>query len=260
MFKSANAVLHACTWADPPMNPFHALWPKPASTTRLVLVRHGETPWNVEQRFQGHTDIGLNQRGIEQAHKVHQAMHLAHTRLLKDDQGPLIDACYSSDLSRAQHTAQIIRPDDTVPVQLLTGLRERHYGDFSGLTSAEMAQKDPNQFQIISQRQPDGPVKDGESLRQFNTRVMDAVTAILQQHTGQTVLVVAHGGVLDCIYRHAQGIDLAPKRAWLLPNCALNVMDQPPGQGLQVRLWADTHHLDLNTSQPAGDEVDGRVA
>ena len=88
---------------------------------RLLIVRHGETPWNVEGRLQGHADIDISEKGRQQAQKV--AKRLADTP---------IDVAYSSDLARAWHTAEIILDQRNVPLHSTEGLRERYYGVFEG--------------------------------------------------------------------------------------------------------------------------------
>lgn len=234
--------------------PHSSLPPKKQGDTRLVLVRHGETPWNAEKRFQGHTDIGLNDRGLAQAQSL-ASYFSEKTQLLEATQ-----AAYCSDLKRAHLTAEIL-VNKRLPLSSRSDLRERDYGHFSGMTAEEMAAHDPVQYEGLRNRVPDHPLSQGESLQEFNARVKAALLDILQNHPGQQVLLVAHGGVLDCIYRMAQQIPLQQPRSWLLPNCALNILDAaPPTADLKIRLWADLNHLKHTELQDIGDEVDGRVA
>ena len=102
---------------------------KPVST-RICFIRHGETDWNVEKRIQGHTDISLNEVGRAQA--LAMAFNAAHQRF---------HAIYSSDLLRAQETAQVLAQREDHPVKLLPQLRERHYGIFQGITAAQGAER-----------------------------------------------------------------------------------------------------------------------
>src|SRR3954470_16965462 len=100
--------------------------------TRLIAVRHGETAWNVEARLQGQLDIPLNDRGHDQARRT------AHW--LAEDQ---VDVVVSSDLARAQATAEAIARFNRVPLELEPGLRERHFGSFQGFTHTEVAERWP---------------------------------------------------------------------------------------------------------------------
>src|SRR5512143_229699 len=101
--------------------------------TRICIIRHGETDWNVERRIQGHTDIPLNETGRAQA--LAMAFNAAHQRF---------DASYSSDLSRARETAQALAQREGHEVKLLPQLRERHFGLFQGMTAAEAAARFPD--------------------------------------------------------------------------------------------------------------------
>lgn len=223
--------------------------------TRFILVRHGETDWNREKRFQGHTDIALNAHGVQQARLIHQYFDALEANGLA-----LYQQCISSDLDRARTTANIIHGQKTPPVQPNPDLRERHYGHLAGLTGDEMALKSPEEFAGLRNRQPDAPLHGGESLRQFYNRVVLAFKEIARVNQGTSTLLVAHGGVLDCIYRYCTGESLDKQRDWQLPNCALNIVElDSQGHG-NVLLWAWLGHLNKDLPGQNMDEVDGRVA
>uniref|UniRef100_UPI00351117C1 histidine phosphatase family protein n=1 Tax=Limnobacter sp. TaxID=2003368 RepID=UPI00351117C1 len=169
------------------------------------------------------------------------------------------DHCVSSDLQRAHHTAMAIT-GAAKPIQLDPNLRERNYGHFSGMTGDEMRAHCPQEFAGLMQRDPESPLRHGESLLSFYQRVIDAFTSHLQAHIGQTVLLVAHGGVLDCIYRHCMDEPLHTPRQWALPNCAINIIDRSPQGDFEVVTWAHTAHLSDDPNTPSLDEVDGRIA
>ncbi|WP_138518726.1 histidine phosphatase family protein [Limnobacter alexandrii] len=235
---------------------FGAIVRKKPTGTRFILVRHGETDWNKEKRFQGHTDIALNAHGLLQAQLLGK-----HFGSLKAQGIELYTHCVSSDLSRAYSTATIIHGSKTPAIELNAGLRERHYGHLSGLTGDEMQAKSPQEFDSLKNREPDAPLQGGESLNQFYTRVVSAFEQIRQHASpGDTILLVAHGGVLDCIYRHCTGEPIEKQREWQLPNCALNVVEIDPGGQKQVRLWAWVEHLNNDEPGQNMDEVDGRIA
>jgi len=201
------------------------------AVTRLIAVRHGETAWNRETRIQGHTDIPLNDIGLWQARRVGEALA-----------GEAVQAIYSSDLERAHLTAQAIGRVAGVPVQLDVRLRERHFGELEGLTHDEIQSRWPEQARRWKQRDPAfGPV-GGETLTEFYDRCVGSLTRLAQRHLGQTIVVVAHGGVLDCFYRAANGIDLTAPRCWTIGNATINRLLYSP-DGLTMVGWADDGHL-----------------
>ena len=199
--------------------------------TRILAVRHGETAWNRDTRIQGHTDIALNEHGRWQAARLAQALR----------EEP-IHAIYASDLSRAFDTAQAVARLHGQPVQRNPGLRERHFGRFEGRTWAELETDWPAEAQAWRQRVPDFAPAGGESLLQLQARVVDTVTELAARHPGEQVLVVAHGGVLDILYRAATRLELQAPRSWTLTNTAINRLLWSP-EGLSLVGWADTGHL-----------------
>jgi len=200
-------------------------------TTRLCVVRHGETDWNVEKRIQGHTDVPLNATGRAQA--LAMSYNAAHHRFA---------AIYSSDLARALETARYVAEREGEVVRPRPDLRERHYGIFQGLTAAEAADRHPGAHALYVARDPHCDFGTGESLRAFAARVLDGVDWVTRHHAGETILMVSHSGVLDVLYRHATGRPLETPRDFEIPNCALNwfALD---GHGLHLERWADRHHL-----------------
>ena len=175
--------------------------------TRICLVRHGETDWNVERRIQGQTDSRLNARGRAQA----QAMG----RLLQDCAW---DAIISSDLMRARETAAIISNSKAGRVELREDLRERRYGVFQGLTYPDAARRYPLMYERFHQRDPNENFNGGESLAEFCQRVTTALSAIAAKHDGKTVLLIAHGGVLDIAYRMVTAMPLGAPRDFTISN------------------------------------------
>lgn len=217
------------------------------AVTRLIAVRHGETAWNRESRIQGHTDIALNDVGLWQADRVGAA--LAQEGL---------EAIYSSDLQRARLTAQSIGRSAGVSVQLEEGLRERHFGELEGLTHDEIHTRWPEQARRWKQRDPAyGPV-GGETLTEFYQRCVGQLTRLAQRHLGQTIVIVAHGGVLDCFYRAANGIELTAPRSWTIGNATINRLLYSP-DGLTMIGWADDGHLAAHGSS-LDESSDGALA
>jgi probable phosphoglycerate mutase len=197
----------------------------------IFVVRHGETDWNLAQRFQGHTDIPLNETGERQA-------ELLADRLAREP----IEAIYTSDLKRAHKTAEASARRHGLEVRLEAGLRERNFGVFEGRTFAEIAKQFPDQHRRWSSREPDFLIDGGESLRQVSTRIAAVLERVANQHAAGCILLVTHGGALDLIYRRVLGIDLKQPREWPTPNAALNQLRLEAG-AWQMVAWADEEHL-----------------
>ncbi|MEN9543612.1 MAG: hypothetical protein RLZZ598_445 [Pseudomonadota bacterium] len=213
---------------------------------RVLAIRHGETAWNVGTRIQGQLDIGLNDTGRWQAARLAQTLA---------DEG--IDVIYSSDLSRALDTARAVAHRIALPVHTDTGLRERHFGSFEGQTWAEIEQRHPAESLRWRQRDPGFGPPGGETLQSFYERVIAAASRLVAGHRGQTVALVAHGGVLDCLYRAAARITLQAPRTWPLRNAGINRLLHTQA-GFMLVGWGDMAHLD-DEAATACDEAQERM-
>ena len=200
--------------------------------TRIIAVRHGETAWNVDTRLQGHLDIPLNDIGIWQAERLANA--------LADEP---IETVYASDLMRAWQTAQAIARVSHCPLRPDPGLRERGFGEFEGHTYAEIEATWPDLSLQWRKRAPLWAPPGGESLIMMRQRVQATVDALAVRHVGAQIVLVAHGGVMDMLYRMATGQELQAPRTWLLSNAAINRLLWTP-EGLTLVGWADSSHLD----------------
>ncbi len=211
--------------------------------TRLIVLRHGETTWNQDTRIQGHTDIDLNDTGRWQARQLAQA--------LSDE--PLA-AVYASDLKRAHATGQAVAKAQGLHAQTEPALRERCFGALEGLTWAEIEARHPAHALAWRSRVPDwAPPGGGESLTVLRERILCALNALALRHPGEQIALVAHGGVLDIIYRAATGLDLQAPRSWLLKNAAINRVLWTP-QSLTLVGWGDVAHLETSADGTALDE------
>jgi len=200
--------------------------------TRILAIRHGETAWNAETRIQGHLDVPLNGTGIWQAQRVAAAL-----------QHESIAAIYSSDLSRAAHTAQAIGQAQQLAVHPEAQLRERHFGAAQGITWAELEQRHPDMASAWRHRVPDFAPPGGETLLQLQARIAAVVDRLAAGHLGEQIVLVSHGGVLDMLYRLATRQTLQATRTWGLGNAAINRLLWTP-DGLSLVGWGDTTHLD----------------
>lgn len=201
-------------------------------TTRLCIVRHGETAWNAEHRVQGQLDVPLNAVGAAQAQATARALA-----------GERFDALYSSDLSRARQTAQPAADLFSMKIRLEEKLRERHYGIFERLTYAEVKVRYPADYARFEARDPEYAFRSGESLRDFSDRSIAVISSIADQNKGRNVLVFTHGGVLDKLYRHITGLPLSAARDFGIPNAGLNRIEITPA-GWRINVWADVNHLE----------------
>lgn len=197
---------------------------------RLLLARHGETAWNDERRYQGHIDIPLNAAGEKQAAAL--ARRLAAFEPLH--------AIYSSDLIRAQATAQPVASVKHLELHLDPRLRELNLGKIEGLTFTE-AEK---QYPVIIQNwlnNYDKPPPGGETFSELTARIQTFLTDMAEKHVDQTVLVVAHGGTLSAILRLA--LKLPPEGHWYfkLANASLSELHIYNEQPLLVYLNSTRH-------------------
>ena len=201
--------------------------------TRIIAVRHGETAWNVDARIQGQLDIALNDTGRWQARRVGEALA-----------SEPITAVYSSDLGRAHETAQAVAEVTGIPVVADEGLRERSFGIFEGKTFDEIHETWPDHAHNWRKRIPEWqPPDGGESLLELRERVTRTMQELAARHPGEQIVVVAHGGVLDTLYRVATGQEVNSPRTWELPNGAINRLLWTP-EGFTLVGWSDTQHLD----------------
>lgn len=200
--------------------------------TRLIAVRHGETAWNVDTRIQGQLDIGLNDTGLRQARQLGRAL----------GEEP-ISAIYASDLARAWQTAAAIGAACGLTVQPEPRLRERAFGSFEGRTFAQIEAETPDQAHRWRTRDPEfRPGGHGESLLEFRARVTGVAEELSARHAGELVVLVAHGGVMDVLYRASTRQELQAPRTWHLGNAAINRLLWTP-QGLSLIGWGDVGHL-----------------
>jgi probable phosphoglycerate mutase len=202
-----------------------------AQPTRLCVVRHGETEWNAGKRIQGQIDIPLSAVGHAQARATGNALL---------DEG--FAALYSSDLIRTRQTAEATAHLAHLPVQLLPGLRERHYGLFQGLTFEEATARYPADYARHHARDPRFVPEGGESLLDLAARISSTCDDIVRRHSGAAVVLFTHGGVLDILHRQASGTPLTAPRDFAIPNCAINWFEVANGCWTLLS-WAERGHL-----------------
>jgi len=177
--------------------------------TTLLLVRHGETDWNRDGRWQGRSDTHLNEIGREQAANVAEELDG-------------VDVVYSSDLARARETAEIVADRLGLDVHVDERLRERSFGAWEGKTGPEIEAE----FRDAHARwlAGEGPgADDAEPFADFATRIRDFLEDVLERHPEEAVLVVAHGGSIRVIHALAAGLDYVRDHRSIpgVPNCTV---------------------------------------
>ena len=214
--------------------------------TEFILIRHGETDWNRELRFQGQVDVPLNATGHAQAARVAQRLAAEH-----------VDHVVCSDLIRTRQTAapvlQQCLPQFTPDAVADAALREQSFGLVDGLRVDEIKTRFAAAWAQWVRFEPDGGMPGGETTRAFHARVMGALQGLAAHHPHRTLVVVTHGGVLDIVYRTALGLGLAGPRRAEIPNGGFNRVRFTP-QGIEIVVWGDTRHLEGLPAQPRYDE------
>jgi 2,3-bisphosphoglycerate-dependent phosphoglycerate mutase len=199
--------------------------------TDVILIRHGETDWNVQGRFQGQIDVPLNALGLAQAERMAE-------RLARE----AIDAFYCSDLLRTRQTAEPAALKLDLPAAPDAGLREQHFGILEGLSFDEVQARHPEQLAAWLRHDPDYALPEGESVRSFHARVLGVLRSLAERHAGSTLAVVTHGGVLDMLFRTVHGLPLHGPRTCPIPNAGLNRL-RLSGERFEIVSWADDAHL-----------------
>lgn len=206
---------------------------------RLLLARHGQTDWNIAGRYQGQSDIPLNQTGCDQAEA-----------LAKRLSAETIHAVYSSDLSRAKDTAQAIANFHQLRVHTDSRWRELNFGEWEGMTYQEMSAHSPALFETWMMNPRHTPTPNGETLDELSKRVTSAFDDIKSKHKEETVLVVSHSGALQALLANLLGVDL--NRYWQFKISQASLSELAVYQdSVVLNLLNDASHLNSGALQTA---------
>jgi alpha-ribazole phosphatase len=197
--------------------------------SKILLVRHGFVGIK-EERFLGRTDIPLSEAGKIQAEQL-------RNRLATEK----IDAIYTSTLSRARQTAEIIAAGNKAKIMYCQELRECDFGDIEGLTFAEIKKRYPALAKELSERKT-GAFPGGETLEQLNTRVQTFLKRLKRRKAKETVLIVAHGGPLRLIICNLLGLGLERWLQFMIYHASLSIVETYPGTAI-LCLLNDVSHL-----------------
>ena len=206
---------------------------------RLFTIRHGETDFARERRFAGARDVPLTPRGCRQCEAVARAL------------GALpVSAVYSSPLARARASAEAIAAAHTLPVRVEPGFREMAFGEWEGLTRAEVAVRFPEAYEAWRATPHLVVPPEGERLDAVAARVATALDALLTEHQGQTVVLVAHAVVTRLIVLAALG--LGPDRLWSVDASPAGITEIEYQDG-----WVTVHRMNTLTHL---DALEGALA
>jgi alpha-ribazole phosphatase len=197
--------------------------------TVLWLLRHPEPEASARGRCYGSLDVALSPDGIRQARSV--AGRLAQE---------IFTAIYTSPRQRCTQAAQILAAGRTCPVETMAALRELDFGEFEGRTYDEIAATYPDLYQQWMERPTETQFPGGESLLDMRTRVIAATRELRSRHTGQSIALVTHGGVIRIILADSLGVDTA------------NIfrIGQRYGAINAIRYFDQTPMVDLVNAQP----------
>ena len=191
---------------------------------KLILVRHCRTLWNESGRYQGISDIELSPAGLQEAEMLRGCL---------GEQA--FDAAYCSDLKRAVQTAQAIVGDRDMELVRCKELRELDFGDYEGLTFAEIEQRNPGS-QWWSARDGNATLPGGESILQLTDRVGGFLNDLRNSGQDGIVLIVTHGGVIRALICHLLGLGLEHWWKMVIDSGSVTTVDMYPEGNLLVHL------------------------
>jgi probable phosphoglycerate mutase len=187
--------------------------------TMLFLVRHGQTDWNVATRYQGHSDIPLNETGLQQA-----------ATAVQNFSGTPYEAIYASDLQRAQQTAHYFAMDSGLPILSDARLREIFLGEWEGKSIAQIREDYPELVALRRTEPTRYAAPDGETVMEVARRVVAAADEISAAHPHGNVLVVAHGMSMATLYCLSEQMDLNLVFTQIFDNAEIRPVEWFPGK------------------------------
>ena len=206
--------------------------------TRLVITRHGQSQANAEYRFAGHSDFDLSELGRRQAERT--ADYICENEK--------IDVIYSSDLSRAYNTALPTAKRLGLEIIPTEELREIFAGEWEGMTTAELAEKYPEDFGVWKNDYASSRCTGGESVAEVYRRVTKTVAKIAQRHDGETVMLSTHATLVRALSAYSQGLD--ETRVGEIPfthNASVNIFIYDNGKLIPEKLDIIEHLGDIVT-------------
>lgn len=197
--------------------------------TKVIMVRHGETEWNVLCKFLGSVDIPLNEKGRRQAGYAKEA--------LKDEK---IDVIYSSPMKRALETGEIIRGNRPLPILEDDGLREICCGKWEGLTGKEVEERYPGQISLWENHPEKIKIEGGDTFQEVSDRITETFWRIVDSNRGRTILITSHMICLTLLMMRFIGTDISEIwEAKPIGNAALNIVEVTDDDIAEIVSWSD---------------------
>lgn len=206
--------------------------------TTIILIRHGETEWNILGKFQGSTDIPLSNEGIRQAFMLKER--------LKSD----FDYIFSSPLKRAYETAKILCDESGKQVSIAEEIREINFGEWEGLTVKGIAEKYPDIFNEWRNDKREGKFCGGDmSTLNASIRAKNCIMEIANKHKGKKIVIVAHGGIIKAGLIGIFEWDMSMYHKIALGNTCVNTITFNDDMKPALLGLNDTNHLDCEVTQ-----------
>jgi 2,3-bisphosphoglycerate-dependent phosphoglycerate mutase len=202
-----------------------------AQSKKIVIIRHGETEWNIYRKLQGQANSDLTELGKKQALLTAQAI-----------KNEVFDKIYSSDLPRCVETAKILNHELGLAVVFEKGLRERHFGQLQGKKHEEIKALFPDLHSKLSTGNINFEIPGGESFKDFYIRVNDTLDRLAANAEEEKILIVSHGGALDCVIRRIFGLPLDMPRRFSIYNTSINRFSVH-NNDWKLDTWGDINHL-----------------
>ena len=181
--------------------------------TEIILIRHGETEWNSQQRMQGHSNSDLSAVGSWQIQALGEWM-----------KNMSFDHIYSSDSLRARQTAEAINQHSGHKLQFDQRIREKNLGVFEGLTSAEAREQHPEIYRLFKTAGVNYVIDEGESTQQLLDRAFEFIEEIRIRHPKERVVIVTHGGVVRVLMKHTLGLSIDAPTRFIIKNTGIFVL------------------------------------
>lgn len=199
---------------------------------RLYLIRHGETAWNKEKRFQGWTDIPLSAEGEAQAEKLGKRFETIS-----------VDEIYVSPLRRAIQTAQPIAKATGLPLQPNENFKEINFGDWEGMTAKEIAAVYGDAFDTFIANPEEGTFPGEISFDHVTERIQRGLAEVLEGKDGKNIVIVSHGGIVRLIIRYLMGFTGPWYNKTWIDNTSISIVEVRPERGNLLRVLNDFSHL-----------------
>lgn len=178
--------------------------------TEIILIRHGETDWNSQQRMQGHSNSDLSEVGRGQIQALGELM-----------KNVSFDHIYSSDSLRTSQTAEAITQYSGHTLQFDQRIREKNLGVFEGLTSTEAKERHPEIYRLFKTAGANYVIDEGESTQQLLERALEFIEEIRLRHPQERVVMVTHGGVVRVLMKHALGLSIDAPTRFIIKNTGI---------------------------------------